>query len=142
MGYVTLREAPERPADFGTLETSWPRFMEQDPVTAVSAIEVAVAPRWQGQGLSRVMPEPCARRPPASASSGCMRLCARRRRISVPRSRSRGTSGAGGRTGSSRIPGCGPGPLVVPGALVPIHVDVDQDHAVYVEPNVWMQHPL
>jgi len=28
----------------------------------------------------------------------------------------------------------------VPGALVPVHVDLVQDHAVYVEPNVWMVH--
>lgn len=34
------------------------------------------------------------------------------------------------------------GPVVVPGALAPVHVDVDQDHAVYVEANVWMRHPL
>lgn len=34
------------------------------------------------------------------------------------------------------------GPVTVPGALVPAHVDVDQDHAVYVEPNVWMHHRL
>ncbi|MFU8839450.1 MAG: GNAT family N-acetyltransferase [Nitriliruptoraceae bacterium] len=34
----------------------------------------------------------------------------------------------------------GPGPAHVPGALVPVHVDVDQDHAVYVEPNVWVVH--
>lgn len=34
------------------------------------------------------------------------------------------------------------GAVVVPGALVPVHVDVDQDHAVYVEPNVWMHHRL
>ena len=32
------------------------------------------------------------------------------------------------------------GPHRVPGALVPVHVDIDQDHAVYVEPNVWMEH--
>ena len=32
------------------------------------------------------------------------------------------------------------GPLEVPGALVPVHVDVEQDHAVYVEPNVWVHH--
>jgi len=30
----------------------------------------------------------------------------------------------------------------VPGALVPIHVSVEQDHAVYVEPNVWVHHRL
>jgi GNAT superfamily N-acetyltransferase len=32
------------------------------------------------------------------------------------------------------------GSVAVPGALVPVHVDVAQDHAVYVEPNVWMEH--
>lgn len=32
------------------------------------------------------------------------------------------------------------GPVSVPGALVPIHVDTAQDHAVYVEPNVWVVH--
>ena len=32
------------------------------------------------------------------------------------------------------------GPQHVAGALVPVHVDLDQDHAVYVEPNVWMEH--
>lgn len=34
------------------------------------------------------------------------------------------------------------GPVEVPGALVPVHVSVEHDHAVYVEPNVWMRHPL
>jgi len=34
------------------------------------------------------------------------------------------------------------GPTVVRGALVPVHVDVDHDHAVYVEPAVWMRHSL
>jgi len=32
------------------------------------------------------------------------------------------------------------GEIEVPGALVPVHVDLEQDHAVYVEPNVWMRH--
>ena len=34
------------------------------------------------------------------------------------------------------------GPVEVPGALSPIHCDVDQDHAVYVEPNVWVHHRI
>jgi GNAT superfamily N-acetyltransferase len=34
------------------------------------------------------------------------------------------------------------GDVTVPGALVPVHASVEHDHAVYVEPNVWMQHPL
>ncbi|WP_165947137.1 N-acetyltransferase [Micromonospora sp. 15K316] len=34
------------------------------------------------------------------------------------------------------------GPVRVPGALVPVHCDVAHDHAVYVEPNVWVRHRL
>ena len=32
------------------------------------------------------------------------------------------------------------GDVVVPGALCPVHVSLEQDHAVYVEPNVWVHH--
>jgi len=32
------------------------------------------------------------------------------------------------------------GKVYVPGALSPVHVSVEHDHAVYVEPNVWMRH--
>jgi len=32
------------------------------------------------------------------------------------------------------------GQVVVPGALVPVHVSLEQDHVVYVEPNVWIRH--
>jgi GNAT superfamily N-acetyltransferase len=34
------------------------------------------------------------------------------------------------------------GEMSVPGALVPVMVSVEQDHAVYVEPNLWVRHPL
>jgi GNAT superfamily N-acetyltransferase len=34
------------------------------------------------------------------------------------------------------------GAYVVPGALVPVEIDVDRDDGVYVEPNVWMHHRL
>lgn len=30
----------------------------------------------------------------------------------------------------------------MPGALVPVRVSVEHDHAVYVEPNVWVRHSL
>lgn len=33
-----------------------------------------------------------------------------------------------------------PGPVHVPKALVPVMVDLEHDHAVYVEPNVWVRH--
>ncbi|MFH8369369.1 N-acetyltransferase [Streptomyces sp. NPDC018031] len=32
------------------------------------------------------------------------------------------------------------GDVEVPGALVPVHCDTAHDHAVYVEPNVWVRH--
>lgn len=34
------------------------------------------------------------------------------------------------------------GPYVVAGALVPITIDREADRGLYVEPNVWMRHPL
>lgn len=34
------------------------------------------------------------------------------------------------------------GEVVVPGALVPVHVSLEQNHAVYVEPNVWIHHRI
>jgi len=34
------------------------------------------------------------------------------------------------------------GPTIVPGALSPVHVSLEQDHAVYVEPNLWLHHRL
>lgn len=34
------------------------------------------------------------------------------------------------------------GDVIVPKALVPVHCDVPHDHAVYVEPNVWVRHDL
>ena len=35
-----------------------------------------------------------------------------------------------------------PGDVEVPGALSPVHVSIEQDCAVYVEPKVWVHHPL
>jgi GNAT superfamily N-acetyltransferase len=34
------------------------------------------------------------------------------------------------------------GAVEVPDALVPIHVSLEQDHCVYVEPNIWVHHRL
>jgi GNAT superfamily N-acetyltransferase len=34
------------------------------------------------------------------------------------------------------------GDVIVPEALVPVHCDVEHDYAVYVEPNVWVEHDL
>lgn len=34
------------------------------------------------------------------------------------------------------------GAVEVPGALTPVHCAVEHDHAVYVEPNVWVQHRI
>ncbi|GLW95660.1 N-acetyltransferase [Actinokineospora globicatena] len=32
------------------------------------------------------------------------------------------------------------GPVLVPGALVPVHCDAEHGYAVYIEPNVWVRH--
>jgi hypothetical protein len=42
----------------------------------------------------------------------------------------------------SGLPLTASGAVDVPGALVPVHVSVENDHAVYVEPNVWVHHRL
>lgn len=34
------------------------------------------------------------------------------------------------------------GQLTIPGALVPVHIPMEQDHGVYVEPNILVNHPL
>ena len=34
------------------------------------------------------------------------------------------------------------GRYIVPGALNPIEIDVEADRGRYIEPNVWMQHPV
>lgn len=34
------------------------------------------------------------------------------------------------------------GAAEVPGALNPVHISVEHDHGVYVEPNVWVRHQL
>jgi hypothetical protein len=34
------------------------------------------------------------------------------------------------------------GQVEVPHALTPVHCTTDHDHAVYVEPNVWVRHQL
>jgi hypothetical protein len=40
------------------------------------------------------------------------------------------------------LPFTASGLVDVPGALTPVHVSVEHDHAVYVEPNVWVHHRL
>lgn len=40
------------------------------------------------------------------------------------------------------LPMSSSGLLDVPDALAPVHVSVEHDHAVYVEPNVWVHHRL
>jgi hypothetical protein len=40
------------------------------------------------------------------------------------------------------LPLPGSGRYVVPGALVPVEVDVERDEGRYQEPNVWVRHRL
>lgn len=34
------------------------------------------------------------------------------------------------------------GDYIIPGALVPVHMNMEQDLGLYVEPNVWVMHQL
>ena len=34
------------------------------------------------------------------------------------------------------------GPYVIGGALRPVEMDLERDLGVYIEPNVWMCHPI
>ncbi|MBS7788536.1 hypothetical protein KTR66_00940 [Roseococcus sp. SDR] len=34
------------------------------------------------------------------------------------------------------------GLVAIEGGLTPLHVSLEQDHAVYVEPNLWIEHPM
>ena len=34
------------------------------------------------------------------------------------------------------------GKYIIPGALVPIEMDLEKDRGTYIEPNVWMAHPI
>jgi hypothetical protein len=36
----------------------------------------------------------------------------------------------------------GSGSFVIPGALVPVEIDVARDGGIFVEPNQWMLHPV
>jgi hypothetical protein len=36
----------------------------------------------------------------------------------------------------------GSGSFVIPGALLPVEIDLERDQGVYVEPNQWMLHPI
>jgi GNAT superfamily N-acetyltransferase len=39
-----------------------------------------------------------------------------------------------------RFPGTGD--YLIPGALTPVHIDLESDRGLYIEPNVWMEHQL
>ena len=159
------------------------RWADQDrragrPATAVSALEIMVAPRLQRRGISRLMltalrdnarrlgfadlyaplrPTDKHREPLTPFAD----YVARRREDGSPHDswvRTHVRAGArivkvahcsmvvaGTIAEWSRWTGLSftaSGPAIVPGALSPIHVSLEQDHAVYVEPNLWVHHQL
>jgi GNAT superfamily N-acetyltransferase len=145
---------------------------------AVSALEIMVAPRLQGRGVSRRMlmaMRDNARRLGFRDLYGPLRptekdkepltpfaeYAARRRADGLPLDawvRTHVRAGAeivkiapSSMTVSGTIaewqdwtalPFDKSGLAIVPGALSPVHVSLEQDHAVYVEPNLWVRHPL
>jgi GNAT superfamily N-acetyltransferase len=148
------------------------------PATAVSALEIMVAPRLQGRGIAQVMlaalrdnarrlgftelfapsrptdkhrepltsfAEYVARRradglPHDSWVRNHLRLGARIIKVAPYSMVVAGTLAEWRRwTG---LPLAQSGPAIIPGALTPIHASLEQDHAVYVEPNLWVRHAL
>jgi len=146
--------------------------------TAVSALEITIAPDWQGKGLSRVLLRGLRE---AAAGGGFSDLFAPVRpsrkadHPAVPMAEYvtwrrpdglpvdpwlRVHERAGGQIvkvcpASMVVPGTlaqwrdwtglpfdRSGDVLVPGALAPVHVSVEHDHAVYVEANVWVRHRL
>lgn len=151
---------------------------DQRPPNVVSALEIAIRPDRQGEGLSRLMVEAfrdAARsfgvrdlvapvRPSRKAAEPDVPIAeyaARTRPDGLPTDPWLRVHARLGATilrpcpVSLTIPGTlaqwqawtglpfdRSGPVLVPGALVPVQVVAEQDYAVYVEPNVWMHHRL
>ena len=159
------------------------RWAEEDglagrPATALSALEIMVAPRLQGRGIAGLMLRAMrdnARRLGFAELYAPLRPTEKEREPATPfadyvaRRRADGWPydawiRAHVRAGAEilKVAPCSmviagsiaewaewtgaaffrSGPTVVPGALSPVHVSLEQDHAVYVEPNLWIRHPL
>ena len=169
---------PGPPADGwdGVIRWSWLDGKADRTPTHASALEVAIAPEWRGQGLSTVMvtamienvrrlgfdqllapvrpsgkhlepdtpmEEYAARvRPDGLPEDSWMRVHARLGAVTLavcPTS----MVVVGTLTQWREWTGLAfdvSGRVHVPGALARVHVDVEQDQAVYVEANVWMEH--
>jgi GNAT superfamily N-acetyltransferase len=148
------------------------------PATAVSALEIMVAPRRQGRGIAQVMLTALrdnARRLGFAELFAPLRPTDKHREPLTPfdeyvvRRRADGQPHdswvrthlrlgarivkvapysmvvAGALAEWRRwtgLPLAQSGPAIVPDALSLIHVSLEQDHAVYVEPNLWISHPL
>jgi GNAT superfamily N-acetyltransferase len=148
------------------------------PATAVSALEITVAPRLQRSGISRLMLTALrdnARRLGFANLYGPLRPTDKHREPLTPfadyvaRQREDGLPydswvrthvRAGARIvkvapcsmviagtiaewrGWTDLAFTASGQAIVPGALSPIHVSLEQDYAVYVEPNLWVHHRL
>ena len=146
--------------------------------TAVSALEIMVAPRLQGRGISQVMITALrdnARRLGFTALYGPIRPTDKHREPLTPFAEYVERRRADGQPHDSwvrthlrlgavvvKVAPCSmvivgslvewrqwtglsferSGTAIVPGALNPVQVSLEQDHAVYVEPNLWVQHPL
>ena len=146
--------------------------------TAVSALEITVAPRLQGRGISRVMLKALcdnARRLGFADLYAPLRPTDKHREPHTPFADYIGRCREDGlphdswlrthfRLGAAivkiapysmviagtlaewrRWTGLSfaqSGPAIVSGALSPVHVSLEQDHAVYVEPNLWIRHSL
>ncbi|MGE3279547.1 MAG: hypothetical protein AB7H90_05160 [Alphaproteobacteria bacterium] len=146
--------------------------------TAVSALEIMVAPRLQRHGISQVMLKALrdnVHRLGFTALYAPIRLTDKHREPLTPFSEYVARRRADGQPHDSwvrthlrlgaavlKVAPCSmviagtlaewhewtgllferSGTAIVLGALSPVHVSLEQDHAVYIEPNLWIRHPL
>jgi hypothetical protein len=125
---TTLAEAPELEPALWSLTSVWPAFMVEDPVGDLYFADFA---RVHAEYV--LLPADPWLRTHVRVGGRVLQVCPRS--MVVPGTLAEWRDWTG-------LPFDTSGAVVVPGALVPVHCSVEQNHAVYVEPNVWVEHDL
>jgi hypothetical protein len=131
---TTSAERPEYLERMYEFADTWPKFMFNDPIG--NALMGQVAANFPEQCLVATedgLPEDPWLRVHVKAGGKIIEVAPRSMVIAGTLDEWREWTG---------LPFDTTGDVVVPKALVPVHCDVRHNHAVYVEPNVWVRHDL
>ncbi len=145
---TTLEERPELTDRLYDLADAWPEFMLHDPVGTTLFHQVApTVPAYSivatlgGDLVARGRAVPFAF--PTDVMLDALRDAVRRQGHDTlyapvrPNGKTDPSQPMTSNVQQYRSDG-----MHVPGALAPVRADVAQNHAVYVEPNVWVRHDL